>query len=289
MADFKFLQRLSAVPKLETNIYTLKKAVANEKSLLETARKFKLQGNSRLGKQIWGPNEITYVEGAFQLTLYPASGAIKYLNTHKWQVDVGQKLKIPDEEGVKIAQKFIAETALASSNEFRLLKVTRLTVGTLVKGAEKGDERVIDLGVVFQRYIGKVPVEGPGGKLIVFIDHEGQVTGCRKIWRDIETVKTKIPFGRLRTPQFAEEDLIKYWKPSGFIQVEVSECRFGYFEMGHRDKQIYLQPAYVQPIQLFSRDQRIVSKTVHVTPASSTPPVQLMPPFKKFVEQPKRK
>ena len=282
MAEVRFLGRLDAAPKVKTQIHALAAPGASAKTLRDFAAKFGI--DSKEATQAQDATTFTYTAGQHVLTLYKASGAIRYQDATRWQIDDGKSdLKMSDATAAKRALAVVSKHGLARASECDLLKVSRLTVGEANTETKRGNERVIDVGVAFQRTVGGVPVDGPGGKLIVYLDHKGELTGFDRIWRPISGVQAQVK--ELRDPQVAEEDLLRYWKAHEAGRIEVQGMRFGYFELGYRDAQRVLQPAYVMPLTLFSQDERIRMKSVHVVPAATNAVGKFMPPPKKVVKQ----
>jgi hypothetical protein len=282
MADVKFLERLDAAPKVKTQIHALAAPGASAKVLRDFATRFGVA--SKDASQAQDAVGFTYTAGQHVLTLFKASGALRYQDVTRWQVDDGESnLKMSDATATKRALAAISEHRLARANECELLKVSRLTVGAANTETKRGHERVIDVGVAFRRTVGGVPVDGPGGKLIVYLDHKGELTGFDRIWRPIRGVRAQVK--ELKDPQVAEEDLLRYWKAHEAGRIEVQGMRFGYFELGYKDAQRVLQPAYVMPLTLYSQDERISMKSVHVVPAATNAVGKFMPPPKKIVKQ----
>jgi hypothetical protein len=282
MPDVKFLERLDAAPKAKTQIHALAAPGASAKSLLAFAETFGV--GSKDATQAQDATTFTYTAGQHVVTLYKASGAIRYQDVNRWQVDDGTtNLKMSDAAATKRALELVGKHKLARANECKLLKVTRLMVGEAEAKTKETTERAIDVGVAFQRTVGGVPVDGPGGKLIVYLDHKGELTGFDRIWRSISGVRT--PVKELRDPKLAEEDLLRYWKGHDAGRIEVHGIRFGYFELGYQDAQRVLQPAYVMPLTLVSGDDRIRMKSVHVFPAAVNAVGTFMPPPKPRVKQ----
>lgn len=290
MPEVEFLQRLTAPPQQNTNIYRLRAPGVNQRSLLEMAKRLNLKGSLRGAEFLQDDKRLTYLEGPYVVTLCRRSGALRYYNITRWQMDDGQShVKLSDDEAVGVARNFIQASDLAPLAECKLFKVTRLHVATGEQGADRGEERVIDVGVVFRRMVDKVPVDGPGGMVMVYIDHTGEVTGCDRIWREVQEVHSNVPFEKLRSPAYAEQELGRYWRPYQFEHIEVEDMRFGYFELGRGELQRYLQPTYVMPLKLISADKRIVMKSVHVTLAGPKPVGRIMPPLKPILEEPPRR
>ena len=282
MPDVRFLQRLDAAPKVKTQIHALAPPGATAKALRDFAASFGV--DSTEATQAQDPATLTYTAGQHVVTLFKASGALRYQDQTRWQIDDGKSnVKMSDATAAKLALELVGKHKLAPVNECKLLKVTRLTVGEANTETNRGGERVIDVGVAFQRTIGGVPVDGPGGKVIVYLDHKGELTGFDRIWRPIRAVQAQVK--ELKDPQVAEEDLLRYWKAHGPGRIDVREVRFGYFELGYRDAQRVLQPAYVMLITLVSPDERIRMNSAHVVPAAVNGVGRFMPPPKKVVKQ----
>jgi hypothetical protein len=289
MADIVYLSRLESLPVLDTNIYRLKPARASEQSLREIARRFELKGDSKSGALAKDVDELTYTEGPFVVTLSSPSGALRYYDSTRWQVDDGlSRVGFSDDQAVAIAQDFIRRTELAPLAECRLARVSHLHVASLERGSDTHNERIIDIGVVFQRMLDNIPVEGSGGKVTVYVGYEGTVTGIDRIWHEIANVYRKIPPDQLRSPAYAEYSLARYWRQSRATRIEVSEVRFGYYELGKDETQRYLQPAYIMPLTIIGPDERFVMKSIQVVAAATRPVGQLMPRPKPVSPQPQR-
>ena len=290
MPEVNFIKRLEAAPKVKTQILALGSPGANAKAVRELAQSLKLEGGA--ATQAQDATRFTFTAGQHVVTMFKASGAVRYQDRSRWQVDDGKaNLKISDAEAEKRALSLIGAHKLASPREFKLLKVTRLTVGETSQEAKRGSERVIDVGVAFQRTIGGVPVDGPGGKLIVYMDHNGELTGFDKIWRPV--AKVRAPVKQLQPPEAAEKDLLRYWaKETG--RIDVVDMRFGYLEFGYQARQAVLQPAYVMLLRVVSPNQRpdgseIAVGSVHVFAAAANAVGRLMPAPKQIAKQPLRK
>ncbi|MFW9803804.1 MAG: hypothetical protein ACFFFC_14175 [Candidatus Thorarchaeota archaeon] len=289
MSNIRYEKRLVETPSKVTRIYRLRRRVAKERSILQIAKRFGLKGERNVGEILKDPDELTYREGQYVNVLYKKSGAIRYYDSTRWQIDDGKsEVDITDTRAISIARKFIRKTGLVPLGEVKLPRVTRLHVGTAEIGTGKSEERVIDVGVVFGRTIDKLPVEGPGGRAVVYIDHNEEVTGFDLVWREVESVERDIPAAQLRPPKYAEESLWKYWQKRMPHKLVVEDMRFGYFELGREQYQLFLQPAYIMPIELVSRDPRIVVRDLHVVPAALKPAKRIMPVRRKKPIEPKR-
>jgi hypothetical protein len=285
--EVNYIKRLRTAPKVKTQILALGSPGANAKAVRELAQSLKLEEASVTQAQ--DATRFTYTAGQHVVSMFKASGAVRYQDRSRWQVDDGKaNLKITDAEAEKRALELVSAHKLASPKEFKLLKVTRLTVGEASVDKQRASERVIDVGVAFQRLVGGVPVDGPGGKLIVYMDHNGELTGFDRIWRPV--AKVQAPVRELLPPKAAEADLLRYWEQETG-RIDVLDMRFGYVELGYRARQAVLQPAYVMPLRIVSpgqADQEIAIGSVHVFAAASNAVGRLMPPPKKIVQQPAR-
>jgi hypothetical protein len=282
MVDIKVPRKLIPTPRRQARIYRLKAPSVNEKAVRALAQRLGMQADAKSGTLRRDADKLTYSEGHLELTMYRASGGIRFIDRTRWQVDDGKSnLKIDDAAASRRAQNFVRKYKLAPSAETKFLKAARLRVGEATKGGKEVSERTIDVAVALQRLVDKIPVDGPGGKVIVYLDHEGQATGLERIWREIKGVHRR---GKsYRTPQNALNDVAAHFRTKQGV-IEVEEMRFGYFEEGWRSKQQYLQPAYVIIGMLTSPESSIRKRTIYVAPALSnavgsiTPPLQHKPP-----------
>jgi hypothetical protein len=201
------------------------------------------------------------------LSLFHHSGGWKYRNDHLWQRDDGKgNLKLEDDEAHRLALEHIEKYKLANEKDSRLLRVTRLRVAHSERGKPENNERAIDAGVVLERVVDGLPVEGPGGKTVVYFNHEREFTGIDHLWRDIEKVHE--PVKKLRPVEYAIEEVRRRYGGTGPGRADVTQVRLGYFEANWHQLQEYLQPAYVVFVRLISRDERIHMPSIFVFPAA---------------------
>ncbi len=288
MPEIKFLARLKETPTVKTQILRLAPPSVNEKMLHDFSNRLGLQGTRQRGILRQDADSLTYTEGTNMIQMFRASGGIRFADQARWQIDDSKsEVKITDNDAISMAQKKIQQIELVPLKECRVSKVTRLRAGSLEKASGKFEERVIDTGVVFQRMIDKVPVDGPGGMVVIYLDHNGDMTGFDCIWRKVLEVYK--PVDKLQTPQFAETKLSTFYKDFKIDRIDVKETRFGYFEMGWTYAQQYLQPAYIMPVTLFAqREGTMIMKSAFVLEAAVTPVGTLMPKRKVIKAQPPR-
>jgi len=286
MAEIKVAGKLISTPRGRARIYRLKAPSVNEKAVRALAQRFGMQAGAKSGTLKSDADKLTYSEGHLELTMYRASGGIRFIDRTRWQVDDGKSsLKINDAAASRLAQNFVRKHKLALSAETKFLKAARLHVGEATEGGKEASDRTIDVAVALQRLVNKIPVDGPGGKVIVYLDHEGQATGLERIWREIAGVHRRSK--SYRTPQNALDDAAAHFRAKQGV-IEVQEMRFGYFEEGWRSKQQYLQPAYVIIGMLTSRDRSIRKRTIYVAPALSNAVGHITPPLQRKRPQPAR-
>jgi hypothetical protein len=119
--------------------------------------------------------------------------------------------------------------------------------------------------VLFRRVLDGLPVDGVGGKTVVYFDHARELTGIDHLWRAIDRVHASV--NRLRPVEEALQEVRQRYRTGGG-RVEVMDLHLGYFELGWDDEQEYLQPAYVFTLQLSSDDPQFRMKaTVSVAAA----------------------
>jgi len=281
MADIKMAGKLIATPRVPARIYRLKPPSVNEKAIRALAGQLGMRADARAGRLTSDEDKLMFSDGNLQLTMYRASGGIRFIDRARWQVDDRKSdLNIEDAAATRLAQSYIKKNDLAPGDQMKFFKAARLRVGEATEGGREASERTIDVAVAMRRLVDKIPVEGPGGQVIVYFDHEKQATGLERIWRDTDVVFRR---GQsYRTPQNAIDEMAEHFR-SKQGTIEVQEVRFGYFEDGWHAKQQYLQPAYTIFGMLTSPDSAIRKRTIYVATALTnavgriTPPLQAKP------------
>lgn len=277
MAEIKVTGKLIPTPRGKASIYRLKPPSVTEKTVRAFASQFGMPAEVTAGTVRSDANSLTYSNGMLEFTMCRTSGAIRFIDRSRWQVDDRTSdLKIEDQEAIRLAQSIVRKNTLAPAGETKFLRTARLHVAEASQDGKEAYDRTIDVAVALQRMVDKIPVDGPGGKVVVFLDHEGQMTGVERIWREIAGVYKA--GGSFRTPQDAIADMAGQFKSKNGI-IEVQEIRFGYFEDGWGSKQQYLQPAYVIVGMLTSPNGQIRKRTVFVTTALTNAVGRITPPL----------
>jgi hypothetical protein len=251
----------------------------NERALRAFARRFELAGTEKRGLIARDARALHYSEGPHQVRLHIASGGARYYDTLRWQVDDGESnVELSDRQAINAADRYVQARRLASSEDYRVLRVARLNVAAADRESGEVEQRVIDAAVAFQRVVDGIPVDGPGGKIVVYLDHKRQATGCERLWRDLGATKRHVD---VRPPEDALSTLRRRWAQRREGVVEVTDFRFGYFELGWNDTQTALEPAYVALLTLALPDEPFRVNKVEVIPASPQATAGLVPPPKR--------
>ena len=289
MTQIVYKHKLDATPNVKSKIFRLAPVRANERKLVSLSKKYKLSGDNRKAEIIKTSDALFYKENNFEVSVNKFSGATRFIDLQKWQYDDGiSNISFKETEAKEIADKFIQSHSLAKKTDYQLHKVTKLEVGSLDSRTNKANTRIIDLGVVFQRVIEGIPVEGPGGKIIVYIDANKEVTGCDMLWRDITSTYRSLPAKQLKSPLSFERSLNYISRRLRLPKVTVEDMRFGYFEDDFEYRQLFMQPVYIAPYTVSSEDGRFITKSFHIFNAAMKPVGKFRYPRIQFDREPKR-
>jgi hypothetical protein len=286
MAEIKINARLTAPTGKPASIYRLAPRRVNEKAIREFASRLGMpQADARSGVVRSDANKLTFSMGHLELTMHRASGAIRFIDRARWQVDDRESdLKIEDAAASRLAQTFARKYELAPAAETKFFKAARLHVAEATREGKEASDRVIDVAVALQRVVENIPVDGPGGKIVVYLNAQREMTGFHQIWRNLDGVYKR---GKAyRSPESAVEDMAKHFAKKRAL-IEVEEIRFGYFEDGPRNKQRYLQPAYVIIGMVSAAEGNGRKRTIYVAPALTNNAGRITPPLE--VKRPQRR
>ena len=286
MPSIQIRGKMPDLPESLPPIFRLRVPRVNERALLNLAHRFKLKGREQAGSISRDASSFTYSEGSFDLTLHRASGAFRFKHRNRWQVDHRSNVEFSDEEAIKLARAQLRRYKLLPKKS-KVLRVSRLHVATAGPERRIQDHRVIDVAVCFQPIVRGLSIDGPGGKLMVYLDHEGKLTCLDHISRRVGPVYRKVI--QLHSPEHAVDQARRAWETRGIERVEISEVRFCYYELGWNEEQRYLQPAYYILATLISANERIRTGDIHVTPAAVNAIGRLVPPLPRRVAQKPRK
>jgi hypothetical protein len=275
--EIKVTGKLISSPRQPAHIYRLKRPAVTEKSIRALARQLGIKADAKSGTLCSDQDKLTYQHEHLELTVFRASGAIRLIDRFRWQADDHKSnLEIEDAAASRLATNVIKKYKVVPPAEMKFLKAARLRVGEANRDGGEASERTIDVAVAMQRFVNKIPVEGPGGKVIVYFNQERQLSGIERIWREIGPVYRRNQSHR--SPERALEEMADFFRrKQGTIEVE--EIRYGYFEDGWRDGQQYLQPAYVIFGMLASEDRSVRKRTIYVATALTNPVGRITPPL----------
>ena len=279
MAEVRGPEAPPVVPDQPVAVYRLRPARVDEPRLRALARQFALDGTDKQGAIRRDARGLSYEQGQQVVYLHTASGGARYYDRQRWQVDDGEaNLDYSDRQAINVAQKYLQSRKLTPAGEQRVLRVSRLNVAAASLEQETVEPRVIDAGVAFQQVVDGIPVDGPGGKAIVYLDQGRQVTGVERLWRDLGAAAKRV---EVRRPEEVLAQLERRWARAAEGVVTVTEFRFGYFELDWDSPQELLQPAYVALLTVVSPDEQVRINKVEVIPGSPQATAGLVPPKKR--------
>lgn len=231
------------VPEEGVRIYRLAASRVSQKSVLALARQFGLTASMKTGTLCQDARQTSYSEGSFKLVVHHGSGGLRFYDEARWQADDGtSNLDYDDATAIGMAERFLEAHSVVPLPECKVLRVTRLNVGVAERSTGLVEQRVVDVGVAFARVVDGIPVEGPGGKAMVYIDARGKLTGIECLWRSVREVHAESV--RLRRVEEVQKEAVQEWGTEIKGRITVDDVRFGYFEQGWDVAQHYLQPVY---------------------------------------------
>lgn len=244
MLTFEVSRKPPHIAQERVRIFRLAPPRVSQKAVLAHARRLGLKASTKIGTLCQDARQMVYSEGSFKVVVHRASGGVRFFDEARWQVDDGTShVEFDDKTAIGMAERFIRAHSVVPLADCKVLRVTRLNVGIAEKATGFSEHRVVDVGVVFARVVDGIPVEGPGGKAMVYIDAKGNLTGIDCLWRDVGEVHGD--HVALRSPDEVQKEAAREWDIEGSSRVTVDDFRFGYFEQGWDVAQRYLQPAYV--------------------------------------------
>ncbi len=287
MAEIRLATKLAAPPRRSVFVYRLRKPTVSERSVRALARELGMEVDPKRAVLAADATKLVLTSGMFELRVFRASGGFRFIDRSRWQVDDGKtNLRISDRVALQQAQRIVKELALAAARETQFLKAARLRVGSATSRGKEATERTVDVAVALQRMVDKIPVDGPGGKIIVYMDAKGLPTGIERIWRPLGAALGK-PV-KLRSPDMAIEELAEHYRSRQAV-LTVEDVRFGYVEEGARSEQPTLQPAYVIRGLVGEPEDRVRRRLIYVARAVADAKAPLTPPIRRKAPQPARK
>ena len=146
----------------------------SESSLRAFAREFGLRDHEAKGAVRSHATAILYTEGSVQVQLFHGSGGVRRRDFGSWmRSEQDSSFEITDEAAVEAARDavrgllFLNEAAAGGG-----AVVKRLNVASSQPGGKSFSQRVTHAAVCFHRSVSGIPVDGPGGKMTVFLSPE---------------------------------------------------------------------------------------------------------------------
>lgn len=274
MSVIRFKSELKKLPTTSVKCYQFKEPEVTEESGRKIANAFGIPEEVSKQRTVIEKNEFGYVFRNFQqyLSIDSSSGAIEYRNFDTFNKDLGKAIDFSDDDAVEIAKKKIRKLEFISLRDCHLLKIKHLTMGNTDLATKTTTSRIVNVSVIFQRIVDKIPVEGPGGKLAVVLDANSKMCGLHRVWRDISPEESiEVKPDELQPIGFAKDDLDRKFKKFKDLQIEVFDQNFAYWEMGEHESQKYLQPTVVTKLDFVGPGGITFRKSVHVVPAAKNP------------------
>jgi len=278
------------IPNKEFRIFRLAPLNITSNDVLELSKKFTLKGTLDVGRISITENIIQYFESGYQIKHCLKSGAFRFRNTVKSKIDSGKSIiEFDKQNAIKIAGNFINASKHIPIDETGEIKFNKTVTKQILTDGTSAEERIIEVGIIFPRVIDEIPVDSPGGKAFVYINHDYEITGFDCYWRQIQSTEATVSASEIHPPSFALERLQSHVEYSFATKIEVKEIRFGYFEDGWGHTQEFVQPAYIIPYTLFSR-AGIKSTAMFVISALKKPYGEIMQrPPEKIIQYPRQK
>jgi hypothetical protein len=278
MAEILVGDHLIEPPHRAADVFRLQRPQVTGESVRALARRLGLPGERAAAELSETLGRLRYAERMQTVTVHTASGGFRFVDETRWHRDDGETdLAVDDAVARRLALDVLRRIDLEPADgESRFLETTALRVGAATREGLQARERTIDLGVAIQRVVDGVPVEGPGGKTVVYLDQKHDLSGLDRIWRPIEAAHRRA--APLRAAARAIEEMEAHLRDrQGRIQI--TEIRYGYFEQGLADPQEYLEPAWIVFGLLDSPSGASARRTIFVASALEQPMAQLTPPL----------
>lgn len=267
---------LPTPPRRPVGIYALPEPKVARPQLIGAAKALGLEARVSRGRFEEDELSLGYSEEPHGLRLFRASGGIRYADLSRWQRDDGgTNLKLNERSARAQASRLLRRLKLDDFAHARFERAAPLNVAVANVKTREATARVIDVALVFRRVIDGLPVDGPGGRAVVYFDARG-VTGVDALWRRRGRAVRRT---QLFPSEFAIEQIEQRLGGRGAERAQLHELRLAYFELGWDDRQRYLQPAYVAFVTLLGPDH-VRTARVEVIPASPRPVAGLTPPAK---------
>ena len=97
-----------------------------------------MRADAKAGRLTSDEDKLMLSDGNLQLTMYRASGGIRFIDRARWQVDDRKSnLDIEDAAATRLAQGYIKKNDLAPADQLKFFKAARLRVGEATEGGSR--------------------------------------------------------------------------------------------------------------------------------------------------------
>jgi hypothetical protein len=278
MADIDFGDHPVDPPHPTATVFRLAQPQVTERTMRAYARRLGLPGERSTAELTVRDEKLVYAERMQTLTMYRASGGFRFVDRTRSHRDDGKTdLAVDDAVVKRVVLDLLQRARLKpTKGQYRFMPTTALRVGSATHEGLNANERTIDVGVPIQRVVEGVPVEGPGGKIVVYLDQAQELSGIEHTWRRIVAVHRRDaplrPFQRV-----IQEMQAQLRDRQG--RIVISEVRYGYFEQGPAEPQEFLEPAWVVFGILQSSGGASARRTIFAASALEEPMARLIPPL----------
>lgn len=277
MGKFTVEAAFPSLPKTPPPVLSFVAPEVGESSLRACARDFGLRGLEAKDAVRSHSTAILYTEGSVQVQLFYGSGGIRHRDFNSWmRSERDSSFEITDGAAIEAARDAVREFLFLNEAAGANAVVKRLNQASSQRGGQSFSQKVTHAAVCFHRSVSGIPVDGPGGKMTVFLSPERKLTGVDFLWRRISGVYRETK--RLRNPEEAVRQVTDSWEKRGAASGVVNQVRFGYLELGWSDEQALMQPAFIVFGILGGPDSQVRSGAVEVVHASADPVGDLVPP-----------
>lgn len=156
------------------------------------------------------------------------------------------EVNIPDEKRIRTTAEGFLEKIKGLPGDQKM--VQHISVDTMELMDKSGQRRSLPMGVnvTYRRLLEGYEVVGPGGKLKIFHDTNGDVVGYQRVWRKLSPEREMQPLISIHqaADRFKENPLGRVLL-SDVDKIEVTSIRLAYLEHGIAESQQYLQPIYL--------------------------------------------
>jgi len=249
---FKLSERAVSIFPKETRrtieSFRFKEFSVSKQSVLKLQKRFGFKPSEAKFKE--SPSHFWAEDGDWYFEVSKFSGQELVANLAKYRKQLqGVRWSLNEERLEAIAKEYIVKRAAVNMEEVAKVPHIRYTTSSVGKAKDniKVDEDITEADIVFSRELRKIPVIGPGSKLVVTISADGSVSGFYKIWREIDydaitpEVKT---IGSVQTMKKLIDKTARFRQLEHVSYLQLDIAAFGYWASPRHWQQKTLLPAH---------------------------------------------